>query len=200
VKPDLSPRTLELDLDDSALDLFLDLIAVTTPSQVQLLARSPYKQCRQLYQFSYEHRCEEVKANIYKRLIQSAHYLGEPTDLFLFASKRNDWVLGRNALNKMDSEEVSRLFGRAAKKPRAPRKSAPPVQPAVSPNISRTEDSEQVASLTFFDKLPSDWQSVLMKLLVAKGYEDGKLVEDWSTVASGFKAPRAKIPAPRRPR
>jgi hypothetical protein len=133
VKPNLAALDpVHIDATCLLLELFLSMLPETTREFV-LNALT----------FTEQYECVKLIPRIRTYLIHKTTGQGKPTALFLFASDRDDWALGRDAMKKMDADEVRPIFR----------------------TVNRGKSNADTKARVFFDKLRVDWQQVLMPLL-----------------------------------
>jgi hypothetical protein len=193
VKPDINPKTVRTELDDAALELFFDLITVS--AQHSILSSLSYWHCANLLRFSERYQCVDLVPKLGSQLPLSVKEPGEPWCLFIFAASRNDWGLGRQALQKIDAEEIGRLRA-ITSATKGSRCTVVISAPGASNNdrhtgaSTSTTKSDTLAAV--FSMLPQHWRAVLSTLLLIKSYQQGAVVEDWSIIAEGFVKPVGK--------
>jgi hypothetical protein len=107
-----------------------------------------FQQCQGLLAFTEQYECPQLIPLVRVRFPDSATGRGQPASLFLLASVRNDWALGRAALKVMDTSETTHLFWTATHRGKREPK----------------YDSE-VEGRAFFEKLRPEWRQVLMPLI-----------------------------------
>jgi hypothetical protein len=149
------------------LELFLSMLPESTREFV--LNALTFEQCRDLLNFTEQYECVKLVPRIRTYLIHKTTGRGKATALFLFASDRDDWPLGRDAMKKMDAEEVRLIFGTG----------------------NRGKSDADMKVRVFFNKLSVDWQQVLMPLLVFGACSSGiKLSQlEWPDFADKFVKP-----------
>jgi hypothetical protein len=172
VKPNLAALDpVHIDATCLLLELFLSMLPETTREFV--LNGLTFEQCRDLLTFTEQYECVTSIPRIRTYLIHKTTGQGKPTALFLFASDRDDWPMGRDAMTKMGYDEVGAIFG----------------------TVNQGKSDADMKVRVFLDKLRVDWQPVLMHLLVfAACAQDCKLSQlQWRLFADKFVKP-VKLP------
>jgi hypothetical protein len=192
IKPDVNPKTVQTKLYDATLELFFDLITVN--AQQLILSSLSLYQCYDLLKFSEQYQCHDLIPKLGSQLPLSVEDGGDPSYLFLFAAARNDWGLARQALQKMDVNEVRILRDGRLHLMIAINYGLIPAAHGAASNIDRhTEGSTSTMKVEtladFLALLPQQWRAVLTTLILTKSYQQGTLVDDWSTIAKDFVKP-----------
>ena len=171
VKPEITGLDpIHIDATYKTLELFLSMLSPITRGPVcQTLT---FEQCQDLLNFTEQYDCKELVTSMRNLLIQRAVRPGLPPDLLLFASRRDDWALGRDAMRMIDASEVRGLFGISI--------------------FDKNGPTIKANAQNFFEKLRPDWQLVLMRLVLFGGYgaHQTQLSETaWKTFADEFVLP-----------
>jgi hypothetical protein len=195
IKPDINPKTVQTKLNDAALELFFDLITVS--AQHLILRSLSYSHCRDLLCFSEQYQCTDLIPKLGSQLPLSVKNRGEPLCLFMTAAVRNNWGLGRQALQKMDVDEIRALRDDRLQLPMPTHRALIGAAHGAASNIDRhtggstsTTKVDNVADILAL--LPQQWRAVLSTLLLTGSYQQGSLIEDWSTIAKDFAEPAVK--------
>ena len=148
VKPNIAgPDPIHIDATSKILELFMSLLPPGTRQSISNVLT--FQQCQGLLAFTEQYQCPQLIPLVRARLPDSATERGQPASLFLLASLRDDWPLGRAALRIMDTSETTYLFWTA---------------PTHKGKREPKYDSE-VQGRAFFEKLRPEWSRVLMSLI-----------------------------------
>jgi len=168
VKPNLAALDpVHIDATCLLLELFLSILPETTREFV--LNALTFEQCRDLLTFVEQYECVKLVPRVRTYLIHKTTGRGKPTALFLFASGRDDWPLGRDAMKKMDADEVRPIFG----------------------TVNRGKNNADMKVRVFFNRLRVDWQQVLMPLIIFGACSHGQKLSqlEWRDFADKFVKP-----------
>jgi hypothetical protein len=147
VKPNITGLdVIRLDATCKTLELFLSMLSPITRNLV--FASLTFEQSRDLLTFTEQYECKELIPWMRKYLIHTTVQSGQPTALFMFASERDDWSLGREAMKKMDASEMGPVFGISQY------------------NTSMVEKGAEGKMHAFLDKLRPEWKQALIPLLL----------------------------------
>ena len=145
-----------------------------SPTSRQLiLAGLTFQQCQELLTFTEQYKCRELINMIRIQLEAKTVKIGEPTTLFIFASDRDDWLLGRFALQKMTSHEV--------------------YVTTEGTRYSVQADGPEAYVRAFFAKLRPEWQQALMRLLFFTSFNKPSSHLNWSAYAGRFVKPERSL-------
>jgi hypothetical protein len=170
VKPNITGLDMiRLDATCKTLDLFLSMLSPITRDLV--LASLTFEQCRDLLTFTERYECEALVPCIRTYLIHTSVKPGRPTALFIFASDRNDWALGREAMKRMDASEMWPMLG-----------------------ITHSTSGKSAEDKThaFLDRLRPEWKHTLIPLLffgVLRTRGTQLTTMDWGICADQFVKP-----------
>lgn len=95
---------IEFDYSSTIIAAFLDLAMVAHPNASHL----SFQICQSLYNFVEQFDCQRLLPLVHRQLFASAS--ATPFQLFIFASTRDDWDLGRAALARMNEQTTTRLY------------------------------------------------------------------------------------------
>jgi len=134
---------IRLDATCKTLELFLSMLSPITRDLV--FVSLIFEQCRDLLTFTERYECKALIPSMRTKLIETtSSKSGLPTALFIFASDRNDWALGREAMKRMNASEVWPILSTAYCEP------------------GKTVEGQMNA---FLDKLRPEWKHRLIPLL-----------------------------------
>lgn len=144
VKPNITGLDpIRLDATCKNLELFLSMLSPVTRDLV--FASLTFEQCRGLLTFTERYGCQALIPSMRTKLIETtSSEPGLPTALFIFASDRDDWALGREAMKRMNASEMS---------------------PILSTTYSKPGNTVEGQMNAFLDKLKPEWKQTLIPLL-----------------------------------
>jgi hypothetical protein len=153
-----SPSTIQIDHPAAIIEIFLDLASVSQPN----LAPIYLAQCRDLLVFVEQFDCRVLTHKVRLRLCELVESAEDCAEVFVAASDRDDWVMGRAALGRVRSSVVYHIRARSV-----------------------------TGIKTYFDRLRPSWRQKMVELVLfplaqgtAKSYD-----WDWSLYAPDFQRP-----------
>jgi hypothetical protein len=97
-------QPIDIDLKAIVFERFIDLISVTRPEP--MINDLTFEVCQDLLTFTEKFDCIQLIPKIRSRLLSTATARGKSALLFLFASDRDDYEMGRFALQRLGEEEL----------------------------------------------------------------------------------------------
>jgi hypothetical protein len=165
-------QPIDIDLKAVVFERFINIISVTMP--LPMINVLKFDDCRDMLTFAEQYEFDVLFFKIRNRMFDLTKEKGNSALLFLFASDRNDYQMGRVALFKIDIVELRARF---------------PTQSA-----SGNSFPEKVSQ--YLDKLRPEWrQQLKIRLFDHLLTLDSSTVYKWSSVAGDFSKP---MPAPKR--
>ena len=168
-------KLIRIDATCRTLELFLSILSPITRGH--MIGAVTYRQCRDLLSFTEKYECKDLIPFIRVELIAKTTGRGIPTDLFIFASDRDDWSLGRTAMMRMDAEEVKPLFG-------------------IQRGYNSHGPGDEAKANAFFERIRPEWQQKLERILfygILRTHNTQFSSMDWKSCADQFVKP-GKLP------
>jgi hypothetical protein len=173
VKPNITGLdSIRLEATCKTLELFLSMLSPITRDLV--FASLTFEQCRDLLTFTERYECEALIPSMRSYLIHTTIKPGLPTALFIFASDRDDWAMGRDAMSRMDAKEMWPILG----------------------THSTSGESAEERTHAFLDRLRPEWRHILIPVLffgILRTRGTQLLSMDWGTCSDQF-VKRAQAP------
>jgi hypothetical protein len=165
-------QPINIDLKALVFERFINIISVTMP--LPMINVLSFDDCRDMLKFAEQYEFDVLFFKIRNRMYDLTKEKGNSAILFLIASDRDDYQMGRVALSKIDIAELRAHFSTQS----------------ASPNSFPEKVSQ------YLDKLRPEWrQQLKIRLFDYLLTLDSSTVYKWSSVAGDFSKPMS---APKR--
>jgi hypothetical protein len=165
-------QPIDIDLKAMVFERFINIISVTMP--LPMINVLNFDDCRDMLTFAERYEFEALFIEIQNRMYGLTEEEGNSATLFLLASDRDDYEMGRVALQQIDKAELRAHFSTQSASP----------------------DSFPVMINQYFNKLRPEWQQQLkLRLFDHMINVRQSSIYQWSCVAEIFSKP---APVPKR--